>query len=145
MSLRSIVKRRVVCACASQKDPEAHNFNNMFPLEPENQPETNVIPNEEHEQHVQRENVDTAIQNQKKEKASGPDHTTAECFKHLPDHMIDKLKDIINAAIDLGHATNLARKLRKIHLHKERSNKNRKLQTNILVEHNLQDMGKHPI
>ena len=71
MSLRSIVKRRVVCACAQQKDPEAHNFNNMFPVEPENQPETDVILNEEQEQHVQRENVDTAIQNQKKRKSKG--------------------------------------------------------------------------
>ena len=84
-------------------DPEAKNFNSMFPMEPENQSEAEIIiPNEEQVQHVQKENVDTAIQNQQKDKASGPNHTTAESFQHLPDHMVDKLKDIINAAIDLG-------------------------------------------
>ena len=74
----------------------------MFPLEPDSQPETQVIPDGKLEPLVNLQSVQKAIKKQKTEKAGGPDNTTAECFKHLPNHMIDKLKDIVNTAITLG-------------------------------------------
>jgi hypothetical protein len=86
----------------NNKDTEALNFIEMFPLEPDSQPETQVIPDGKLEPLVNLQSVQKAIKKQKTEKAGGPDNTTAECFKHLPNHMIDKLKDIINAAITLG-------------------------------------------
>ena len=86
----------------NNKDTEALNFIEMFPLEPDSQPETQVIPDGKLEPLVNLQSVQKAIRKQKTETAGGPDNTTAECFKHLPNHMVDKLRDIVNAAITLG-------------------------------------------
>ena len=43
--------------------------------------------------------MEYAIRKQQAQKAGGPDSTTAECFHHLPQHMKDKLRALINASI----------------------------------------------
>jgi hypothetical protein len=62
----------------NNKDTEALNFIEMFPLEPDSQPETQAIPDGKLEPLVNLQNVQKAIKKQKTEKTGGPDNTTAD-------------------------------------------------------------------
>ena len=46
--------------------------------------------------------ISASIQHQQNHKKGGPDNTTNESFKNLPDHMQAKLSLILNACLNLG-------------------------------------------
>ncbi len=51
---------------------------------------------------IDTEELNKSIQHQQNLKKGGPDDTTNECFKNLPEHMLTKLLSILNACIQLA-------------------------------------------
>jgi hypothetical protein len=83
------------------KDTEATLFNNQFPSHREQQPKP-VTLNQTRPQELTIKELSESIQHQQNHKKGGPDNTTNECFKNLPEHMLAKLSLILNACINLG-------------------------------------------
>ena len=82
------------------KDHEANTFINKFYVQHETEPPIDTK-NHQPPEVIDMEELTKSIQHQQNLKKGGPDGTTNECFKYLPEHMLIKLLSILNACIKL--------------------------------------------
>ena len=83
------------------QDTEATLFKQQFSI-PNQQVTKQVTQNHTLPHEFTKEEISDSIKHQQNHKKGGPDNTTNESFKNLPDHMQAKLSLILNACLNLG-------------------------------------------
>ena len=84
------------------KDYEAKNFINKFSIQQVTEPPS-VTNNHQEPLAIEIDELTKSIQHQQNQKKGGPDSTTNECFKNLPEHMLTKLLSLLNACLKLKY------------------------------------------